>query len=117
MTVELDDGEARAIACVLGALIRDAAVAGRPTPHSMRELWRRLDHAVEVSQRGQAPGGDPASSFIGTHLAAEILGWGERRVRRYAADLDGRLVGDRLLYPETSVREYAKAMQENRIRE
>jgi hypothetical protein len=43
---------------------------------------------------------------IGSKLAARILGWSERTVRRRAADLDGRLVGDRLVFDARVVREY-----------
>lgn len=112
--VELDDAEARAVVHVLGRLIRDAAVAGRPTPNSVLELWRRLDHTVSVSSTRQ-PNGLQRIEFgvsrIGTRQAAAILGRGERWVQRHAADLDGEKIGERLVFDERTVREYGQALR------
>lgn len=118
MTVELDDREAAAIAAVFGGLIRDAAVAGRPTPHSVVRLWRRLNLAVEVSACGQRNDGDlKPSTQISTSDAARLIGWGERRTRRHANDLGACRVGGRLVYDEQAVREYAEAFQQKGIRD
>ncbi|SIA00004.1 Uncharacterised protein [Mycobacteroides abscessus subsp. abscessus] len=118
MTVELADSEARAVVHVLGRLIRDAAVAGRPTPHSVLDLWRRLDQTVEVSsrrQRERAVGEQLGESRIGTRAAAALLGWGTRRVQRHVADLGGELIAGRLVFDEHAVREYANALQDKEI--
>ena len=103
--VELARADAHAAVRVLGALIRERAIMGRPVSYGVQQLHSRLRLA------------DAAGSLIGTRLAAEMLGWGERRVRRHAADLDGTLVGGRLLYPQASVREYADALHDKETRE
>ena len=115
--VELARADAHAAVRVLGALIRERAIMGRPVPYGVQQLHSRLRLAVDVSSPGQSAGGDAAGSLIGTRLAAEMLGWGERRVRRHAADLDGRIVGGRMLYPQSSVREYADALHDKETRE
>lgn len=114
--VELPAADARAAVVVLGALIRERAVGARPVPHKVRQLHSRLALIVETSSpRGHSEGDGVTASLIGTRLAAEIVGRGERWVRRHSADLEGGLVGDRMLYPERAVREYAEVLQGKEI--
>ena len=118
-TISLDTAEARACMHLIGVLIRERAKAGRPTPHDVLHLYRRLDTAVSMSLRGQSKAlrqRELGVSHVGTRVAAEILGWGVRRVRRHAADLGGKLVGDRLVFDEHEVREYATALQDREIK-
>jgi hypothetical protein len=113
--VELDDAEAHAITQLLDGLIRERAVQNRPTPHAMIALHRRLRNAVELSSRRQREAlrlKESEASKIGSRLAADILGWGVRRVQRHAADLGAERVGDRLVFDEQAVRDYAQALQD-----
>jgi hypothetical protein len=113
--VVLDVEVVQAITLVFGGLIRERAVAGRPTPTGILGLYRLLDVAVQcVSSRRQREvlrREQSEVSRIGSKQAAAILGWEIRRVQRHTADLDGELVGDRWRYDERTVREYAKALQ------
>jgi hypothetical protein len=112
--ITLDAAEARAVVVLIGALIRDWAVARRPVPYSVLRLHQRLNAAVSLSSSGQSKAlrlRELNVSPITTRQAAEILKWVPRRVRRNAADLGGRLVGDRWTFDEHEVREYAKALQ------
>lgn len=117
--VELDDDEARAIALALGAMIRDYAKAGRPTPRQVVALYRRIDQACEVSSRRQLEvvrREELGESRVGSRQAAALLGWNVRRVQRHVADLGGEMVGDRLIFDERAVRQYAEALQQKESR-
>ena len=88
--------------------------SGEPMWPPVTALSKRLETAVlqgDASPWRQPPRHDQPHlervEFIGTRLAAKLLGWSERRVQRHAADLDGRRVGDRLVYPAHRVAEYA----------
>lgn len=112
--VELDEAEARAIAIVLSDVIRDYAKAGRPTPRRVVALYRRIDQACSVSSRRHVERvcrEELGDKRIGSRQAAALLGWNVRRVQRLRADLGGELVGDRLVFDERAVREYAEALQ------
>ncbi len=118
--VTLDNNEARAVTELIGALIRERAVAGRPCAYEVRAFHRRLAAAVEVSSRRQSAAvcrEELGVSRIGTRQAAALLGWGVRRTQRHAADLGGELVADRLTFDERTVREYAEALQGKEIHE
>lgn len=116
MTFELDAREVRAAYHALARFTRERAIAGRGCPLAVVNLYRRLDAATRCPDaasptRHQNEGG-PAQSetWIGTRLACQVLGWGSRRVQRHAADLDGQLVGGRLVFPARTVHEYARAI-------
>jgi hypothetical protein len=82
----------------------------------VQRLYDRLELAIRcpVSPRRQQNGSDTGQfeEWIGTRLAAQILGWSQRRVQRHRADLDGQLRGDRLVFPARAVRGYAEALQQ-----
>lgn len=110
--VELPIAEAHAIAEFMRGVARERAVRRQPVTHVMRVLLRRLDTAIAVSSRRHAEGVGLAglgASRIGTRQASAILGRGERWVQRHATDLDAVKVGDRLVFDERAVHEYAKA--------
>lgn len=116
--VTLDNDEARAVTQLIGQLIRERAVAGRPVANELRAFQRRLAAAVEVSSRRQSAAvvrEELGVSRIGTRQAATLLGWGVRRTQRHASDLGGELVADRLTFDERTVREYAEALQSKEI--
>lgn len=112
MPIELDHGELRATIHALAALRRARALAGQPVPHSVISALQHLEtvHRCAVSPRRQENGAalGESGAWIGTVLAAKILGWHPRKVQRHAADLDGVLVGGRLVFPARTVRYYAK---------
>jgi len=115
VSVELSHNEASACVHLIGSLIRERTTAGRPTPHNVLCMYQRLNAAINMSPRGQSKvlrERELDQTKIGTRPAAEILGWHVRRVRRHTADLGGQLVGDRLMFDEHRVREYAKALQD-----
>lgn len=116
--VTLEPAEARAVLHLVGALIRERATAGRPCPHEVLALHRRLANTVEMSSRRQSNAVrqiDFGVSKISTSQAAVILGRGPRWVQRHAADLDGEKVADRLMFDEKLVRDYANALQTREI--
>lgn len=89
-----------------------ATLAGKPPP-PIAALIDRLEAAVRVGDVSpwRQPGGVVKSDwehaeFVGTRLAARMLGWTERTVQRRASDLDGRKINDRWVFPAHSVREY-----------
>lgn len=95
--------------------------SGQPMWPSVTALTTRLENALrcgEVSPRRQSQRTENAESvdveFIGTRLAARLLGWPMRRVQRRAADLEGRRVGDRLVFPRQVVEEYRDYLPKER---
>ena len=90
--------------------------AGGAVPPSVAALSERLESAVrqgEASPWRQSQSivlshSNRGEELIGTRLAAAILGWGVRRVQRHAADLDGRRVGDRLVFRRAAVEDFKR---------
>jgi len=114
--MKLTAGEIRAAVYVLRSH-RESAAHIYP---SVAALSDRLESAVlhgEASPWRQSQHRDPADlsrvEFIGSRIAAGILGWTVRRVQRHAADLGGRRIGDRLVYPRHAVEEYRNHLDEN----
>lgn len=108
--VVLDADDVQAAAYLVGATLRDRAVAGRPVPHNVLALYRRLDQAATLSRTRQETGcGAEQLELIGSRLAAKILGWTQRQVQRRAADLDGQIVGGRLTFDRAAVLAYKAA--------
>ncbi len=54
-------------------------------------------------------------TWIGSRLTAEILGWDIRTVQRRGADLDGRKVGGRWIFPEPMIQELREALDDDRL--
>ena len=117
--MNLDRDEIRAAYFAVSAYRRAHALAGRPVPHRMHQLYARLDTAYRTpmsSTRHENDSGIGQSNvWIGTRTAAQMLGWHPRRIQRHAADLDGQLIGGRLVFPAASIEQYRKALQKNRI--
>lgn len=121
--MNLSPTEVRACVFAVAQFRRAAAMAGRRVPPSVAALADRLDHELRfgVSPARQecdcAAGqlestGEHAMEWIGTRMAAGILGWELRRVQRHAADLDGQLVGARWVFPRRSVDAYANGLED-----
>jgi hypothetical protein len=118
--IALDAEEIRATYYAVSAFDRGRALAGRPVPPSVRALLDRLDLAIRCpvsSTRHEMYGGrgELEEEWIGTALAAKVLNWHPRRVQRRAADLDGKLVGGRLVFPAGAVEAYREASQQKGI--
>ncbi len=112
MTVELSREELRAAIYGLAAVQRARAAAGAPVPHPVITARQHLEIAYRCAMsppRHQNTGpAEESEEWIGTRLAAQVLNWHPRRVQRHRGDLDGHLVGGRLVFPALTVREYAK---------
>src|SRR5271169_3188196 len=94
---------------------------GKPIPEWMALLHGKLSATVELDEL--MSGSDTFASASGQGFrsnaaqfeeklitatdAAKILKVDVRSIRRIAADLDGEVVGNRWLFRETTVREYA----------
>ena len=97
------------------------ALAGKAVPPSVKALADRLEHVlryVEMSPTRQQNDCGSAElepenemEWIGSRLAAEILGWDIRRVQRAAArgDLDCQIVGHRYVFPASAITERMEA--------
>lgn len=107
--MKLNPTEIRAIVFVL----RCHRQSGNPVPPSVAALSKRMESAVlhgDASPWRQSQPAEPVDwshvEFIGSRLAARRLGWTLRRVQRHAADLQGRMVGARLVFPAGAVDEF-----------
>ena len=98
------------------------ALAGRTVPASITALAARLEvvmrHGEPVTQSRQpqhTPTGESNCDmeFVGTRLAAQMLGVSVSTVLRRAADLDGRMVGHQWVFPAHIVAEYRDGLEEN----
>ena len=98
---------------------------GLVTP-SVVALSKRLESAVlqgeAASPWRQSDDRDDADldhgEWIGSKLAAKLLGWSMRQIQRHAADLGGRKLGDgdRLYFPAHRVAEYANHLDDGNDR-
>lgn len=83
----------------------------RPVLSWNAELVKSLELELSSSRQDESDGvslSDHEECIgIGTVEAARILGWGIRRVQRHAADLEGRKVSGKFVFPEAAVRDYA----------
>lgn len=111
--MELDSAEIRACYYALAALIR-----ARPTvPPEVAQLYRKLDAAARCAvsrtrqENSTGTGESTDVEWIGSALAARLLGWTQRRVQRHAADLDAQLIGGRLVFRADRVRDYAEQLE------
>lgn len=99
------------------------ALDGRPVPPSVAALAARLDtvlrtgEAVVPPTRHQTGCGATQSEiveWVGSKMAAEILGWDIRRVQRAArrGDLEGQMIGHRYAFPAHAIAAYAALRRE-----
>jgi hypothetical protein len=106
-----DDDTEWALYCV-NELVDRRRRAGVPVLHRMVKLARRLDFAALMSRTGHESDVGAteleAECLIGSREAAAFLGLSTRQVRRLTADLDGEIVGGRLVFRRSTVVEYAE---------
>lgn len=99
------------------------ALANKAVPPSVKALAARLEIVVrtgEAASRSRQPNAcgaeelepEATMEFVGTRLAARLLGWSPRRVQRHAADLDGRMIGNQWAFPARSIKDYRDGMEE-----
>jgi hypothetical protein len=120
--VKLTPTEVRACVFAVAQFRRAAVMGGGRVPPSVAALADRLDHELRFGLSPTRQENDSATrqlepenlnvELIGTRLAAELLGWTERRVQRHQADLDGRMIGGRLVFRANAVREYARGLED-----
>lgn len=114
--LSLDGDEVRAAYHAVAEFRRARALAGRPCPPQLEQLYRRLDTAYRVplspTRHESHCLAGKSNAWLGTQLVSDMLGWNLRRVQRHAADLDGQLVSGRLVFPAASVEAYRKALQQ-----
>jgi hypothetical protein len=106
----LDADEIHAALFVVSRFVYARGHAGRPVPPSVRALHDRLK--LSHGRHETSPATEESNVWIGTRLAAQWLGWHPRRVQRHRRDLDGQLVGGRLVFPARAVRAYANAQHD-----
>ena len=120
--MKLTPTEVRACVFAVAQFRRAAVMGGGRVPPSVAALADRLDHELRFGLSPTRQENDSATrqlepenlnvELIGTRLAAELLGWTERRVQRHQADLDGRMIGGRLVFRANAVREYARGLED-----
>jgi hypothetical protein len=119
--VKLTPVETRAAMYAVAQYRRAAVMGGRRVPPSVAALADRLDREIRLGASPRRQQSDSATpqleqenvvELIGTKLAAQLLGWTVRRVQRHRADLDGRIVGGRLVFRANVVRQYAQELED-----
>ncbi len=119
--MKLSPTEVRACLYAVAQYRRAAALGGRRVPPSVGALADRLDREIRLgvsparhqidSGAGQLEPENVNVELIGTRLAAQLLGWTARRVQRHQADLGGRIIGGRLVFNASTVREYRNGLE------
>ena len=94
-------------------VLRNRRRVGQRIPPWLYRHYAQLDEQIRLSQSRQefGCGGEQSSEpdWITAKEAALMLGRSKRTVLRLAADLDGRMVGGRLLLDRRTVAAYAEA--------
>jgi hypothetical protein len=89
---------------------------GRPIPRWLEDHLNRMDDAFRMSSTGQESGIDSpelkSDELIGSRETASILGWTQRQVVRLQSDLDGKVIGGRLVFIRSTVLEYAEGLKQ-----
>ena len=118
--MKLSPAEVRAAYYAVSACRR--SLAGRTVPPSVTALASRLESVVRHGEPGtQSRQPEHTTTgelnrdmeFVGTRLAARMLGVSVSTVLRRAADLDGRMVGKQWVFPAAVVAEYRDGLKEN----
>lgn len=116
--MKLTDDETEAALYCCNELIDRRRRAGVPVPAWMIQLARRLDLTSALSSTGHESGGGSESLnsdlHVGSREAAAILGLSTRTVRRLAPDLDGQIIGGRMVFKRSTVVEYAEGRRDGR---
>jgi hypothetical protein len=113
--MRLSEHEVRVFYYCVADVIRGRMRGGQPIPDWIHRAYDKLDYHIRAVSRPRHEcdsGGEQleADSWIGSRQTAAILGWDIRRVQRCASDLDGRKIGNRLMFRESTVLEYAEGL-------
>ncbi|GJO31551.1 hypothetical protein NJB1507_40840 [Mycobacterium marinum] len=106
----LSQQDLRAAYYCAAEVIRHRRRTGQPLPDWLRQYFAALDAAVRMSRSRHESESVPAQlgqEQITAQEVADMLGCSKRQALRLAADLDGRLVGGRWLFPRSAVEQYA----------
>lgn len=102
-----------ALRCV-AELLDARRLRGAPIPRWLTEHHQRIGTAYRMATLGHHREPDESQSdheFVSARQAANIIGLSRRQVQRISADLDGRIIDGRWLYPLDTVRAYAEGKQ------
>ncbi|RFZ48240.1 hypothetical protein MSS2_04756 [Mycobacterium marinum] len=105
----LSQQDLRAAYYCAAEVIRHRRRTGQPLPDWLRRHYAALDAAVLMSRSRHESESVPAQlgqEQITAQEVADMLGCSKRQTLRLAADLDGRIVGGRWLFPRSAVGQY-----------
>lgn len=93
-------------------VLRSRERTGQPIPPWLRQHYNHLDAQIRMSPPGHESDcarqqSDP-QTWITAKEAATMLVCSTRHARRLAADLDGQLIGGRLLFDRVTIAEYVE---------
>lgn len=115
--MRLSEQEVQVFYYCVADVIRGRRRRYQPIPDWMHRTYAKLDNHIRIMSRArhESDGAGEqldADSWIGSRETAAILGWDIRRVQRSASDLDGRKIGNRLMFRESTVLEYAEGLRD-----
>ena len=115
--MRLSEHEVQVFYYTVSDVVRRRMRGGQPIPDWMRHAYAKLDCHIRTTSRARHESGNAeeqseADSWIGSRQTAAILGWDIRRVQRCVSDLDGEKIGNRLLFRESTVLEYAEGLRD-----
>ncbi|MGH8328582.1 MAG: hypothetical protein ACRET2_17680 [Steroidobacteraceae bacterium] len=116
--MNLDEHDMRVAFRCVSELLDTRRLRGVPIPRWLIEHYRRIEAAYRsMATLGHQPGSDQRSSdndeLVSARQAAAIIGLSRRHVQRLSADLDGRIIDGRWLYPLDAVRAYREGRQQH----
>ncbi|MDT4942872.1 MAG: hypothetical protein QOJ34_2961 [Pseudonocardiales bacterium] len=93
-------------------VMRSRKRTGQPIPSWLRQHYNDLDEQFRLSQSRHESdcGGEQSEqeNWITAQEAALMLGCSKRTVQRIATDLDGQMIGRRLLFDRRTVAAYVE---------
>ena len=120
--MRLDDTEVRAAYYGLSECVRQRNLAGRSLPLEVEQLFGKLHDQIRLSRARQescSAAEDASSSegevFIGSAEAAQMLNCSKRHVQRHAREIGGQLIGGRLAFRHSEVRDFAERTAANGV--
>lgn len=105
----LSVAQVEAVLYALRDLVSRRLLGGQPIPREIKELYDYLRAASGDGTKGNAVAEESTrDNLIDSKEAAVILGCSARWVRRISADLDGQLCGERWVFRQEVVADYAR---------
>lgn len=113
--MRLNETEVKAAYYGLSECVRQRNLAGRSLPLEVEQLFSRLHDRIRLARARQescsaAADASPSKGevFIGSAEAARMLNRSKRHVQRHAAEMGGQLIGGRLAFRPSHVRDFAE---------